>query len=78
LTNAPNQSAAETNRLKAANYLLANASTGFTQNTTYSDPMGTSDGAAIMNAATATQNQTKTVPTKTGRVQDDDGGVNYN
>lgn len=45
----------------------------------YSDPMGTGDGAAIMAVVGKSQeNTTVTVPTKSGSVQDDDSGVNYN
>jgi hypothetical protein len=45
----------------------------------YSDPMGTGDGAAIMAVVgKAQENTTVTVPTKSGSVQDDDSGVNYN
>jgi hypothetical protein len=74
------QSQAEINRLKAANSLLAKAETGFTQNTPYTAPEDTIDGVVAFNSPNLkySQNQTKTVPTKTGRVQDDDGGVNYN
>lgn len=57
----------------------ANGSTSVPSSTEYSDPMGTGDGAAIMAAAGKPQeNTTVTVPTKTGSVQDDDSGVNYN
>jgi hypothetical protein len=41
--------------------------------------MGTGDGAAIMAVVgKAQENTTVTVPTKSGSVQDDDSGVNYN
>lgn len=49
---------------------------GNTDTNSYSDPMGASDGQYIFNSITPAANQNITIPTKTGVVQDDDGGTN--
>ena len=57
----------------------ANGSASVPSSTDYSDPMGTGDSAAIISVVGKSQeNTTVTVPTKSGSVQDDDSGVNYN